>query len=113
MSACCCLPPNRRPFPCLSRTSSKINCRLRSLAVTKTWMRPRSRESLPRTLGSSPRMHRNVDRSQGRVHCCKQGKLRSLMFISTTEMLQQLQAAKEGLTADEAEERLTRYGSGL
>ena len=31
--------------------------------------------------------------------------------LSTTEMLQQLQAAKEGLTAVEAEERLSRYGS--
>src|SRR5947199_10103015 len=33
--------------------------------------------------------------------------------LSTTEMLQQLQAAKEGLTAGEAGERLARYGSNL
>ena len=33
--------------------------------------------------------------------------------LSTTEMLQQLQAAKEGLTSDDAKERLTRYGSNL
>ena len=31
--------------------------------------------------------------------------------LSTTEMLQQLQAAKEGLTSAEARERLRRYGS--
>jgi len=31
--------------------------------------------------------------------------------LSTTEMLQQLQTAKEGLTAGEARERLARYGS--
>ena len=33
--------------------------------------------------------------------------------LSGTEMLQQLQAAKEGLTADEAGQRLRRYGSNL
>src|SRR6185369_16763827 len=33
--------------------------------------------------------------------------------LSTTEMLQQLQTAKEGLTNDEAKERLARYGSNL
>src|SRR5438445_12995444 len=33
--------------------------------------------------------------------------------LSTTEMLQQLQAAKEGLTAGEAGARLARYGSNL
>src|SRR6185369_12899339 len=33
--------------------------------------------------------------------------------LSTTEMLQQLQTAKEGLTNDEAGERLKRYGSNL
>src|SRR5213593_4982451 len=33
--------------------------------------------------------------------------------ISATEMLQQLQASKEGLTAGEAGERLKRYGSNL
>jgi P-type Mg2+ transporter len=33
--------------------------------------------------------------------------------LSTTAMLQQLQAAKEGLTAGEAGERLRRYGSNL
>ena len=33
--------------------------------------------------------------------------------LSTTEMLQQLQTAKEGLTAGEARERLARYGSNL
>ena len=33
--------------------------------------------------------------------------------LSTTEMLQQLQTAKEGLTSDEARERLARYGSNL
>ena len=33
--------------------------------------------------------------------------------LSTTEMLQQLQTAKEGLTSDEAKERLARYGSNL
>jgi hypothetical protein len=33
--------------------------------------------------------------------------------LSTTEMLQQLQTAKEGLTADEARERLARYRSNL
>lgn len=33
--------------------------------------------------------------------------------LSTTEMLQQLQAAKEGLTGAEAVERLARYGSNL
>src|ERR1051326_9108957 len=33
--------------------------------------------------------------------------------LSTTEMLQRLQSAKEGLTTDEAKERLPRYGSNL
>ena len=33
--------------------------------------------------------------------------------LSTTEMPQQLQTAKEGLTAEEAGERLRRYGSNL
>jgi len=33
--------------------------------------------------------------------------------LSTTEMLQQLQTAKKGLTAGEARERLARYGSNL
>ena len=33
--------------------------------------------------------------------------------LSTTEMLRQLQTAKEGLTGDEARERLSRYGSNL
>ena len=33
--------------------------------------------------------------------------------LSTTEMLRQLQTAKEGLTGDEARERLARYGSNL
>jgi Cation transporter/ATPase, N-terminus len=33
--------------------------------------------------------------------------------LSTTEMLQQLQAAKEGLTGAEAVERLARYGFNL
>jgi Mg2+-importing ATPase len=33
--------------------------------------------------------------------------------LSTTEMLQRLQSAKEGLTTDEAKERLARYGSNL
>src|SRR5690242_9053240 len=33
--------------------------------------------------------------------------------LSTAEMLEQLQAVKEGLTADEAGERLRRYGSNL
>src|SRR5437867_13232937 len=33
--------------------------------------------------------------------------------LSTTEILQQLQTAKEGLTNDEAKERLARYGSNL
>ena len=33
--------------------------------------------------------------------------------LSGTEMLQQLQAAKEGLTADKAGQRLRRYGSNL
>jgi len=33
--------------------------------------------------------------------------------LSTTEMLQQLQTAKEGLTSDEARQRLARYGSNL
>src|SRR5437867_6696083 len=33
--------------------------------------------------------------------------------LSTTEMLQQLQTAKEGLTGGEARERLARYGSNL
>jgi len=31
--------------------------------------------------------------------------------LSATEMLQQLQTAKEGLTGDEARQRLARYGS--
>jgi len=38
---------------------------------------------------------------------------RAFWSISTIEMLQQLHAAKEGLTADEAAERLRRYGSNL
>ena len=33
--------------------------------------------------------------------------------LSTTEMLRQLQTAKEGLTGDEARQRLERYGSNL
>src|SRR5512144_2258351 len=33
--------------------------------------------------------------------------------LSTTEILQQLQTTKEGLTGDEAKERLARYGSNL
>src|SRR5947199_341367 len=33
--------------------------------------------------------------------------------LSTTEMLKQLQAAKEGLTCGESGERLARYGSNL
>src|ERR1051326_424155 len=33
--------------------------------------------------------------------------------LSTTEMLQQLHTAKEGLTTDEAKDRLARYGSNL
>jgi P-type Mg2+ transporter len=33
--------------------------------------------------------------------------------LSGTEMLQQLQTAKEGLTSDDAKERLVRYGSNL
>src|SRR5437667_6488964 len=33
--------------------------------------------------------------------------------ISAAEMLQQLQTAKEGLTGDEARQRLARYGSNL
>ena len=33
--------------------------------------------------------------------------------LSTTEILQQLQTTKEGLTGDEARERLARYGSNL
>src|SRR5947207_15581614 len=33
--------------------------------------------------------------------------------LSTTEMLRQLQTAKEGLTGDEARGRLARYGSNL
>ena len=33
--------------------------------------------------------------------------------LPTTEMLQQLQTAKEGLTSDEAKERLAFYGSNL
>ena len=33
--------------------------------------------------------------------------------LSTTEMLQQLQTTKEGLTGDEARQRLARYGSNL
>src|SRR6476620_6438496 len=38
---------------------------------------------------------------------------RSLAFwsLSATEMLQQLQTAKEGLTGEEARQRLARYGS--
>jgi Mg2+-importing ATPase len=38
---------------------------------------------------------------------------RPFWSLSTTEMLQQLQTAKEGLTGDEARERLARYGSNL
>jgi Mg2+-importing ATPase len=33
--------------------------------------------------------------------------------LSTTEMLQRLQSAKEGITTNEAKERLARYGSNL
>jgi len=33
--------------------------------------------------------------------------------LSTTEMLRQLQTATEGLTGDEARERLARYASNL
>src|SRR5512147_3197168 len=33
--------------------------------------------------------------------------------LSTTEILQQLQTTKEGLTGDEASQRLARYGSNL
>ena len=33
--------------------------------------------------------------------------------ISATEMLQQLHTAKDGLTADDAKQRLARYGSNL
>lgn len=33
--------------------------------------------------------------------------------ISATEMLQQLHTAKDGLTADEARQRLARHGSNL
>ena len=33
--------------------------------------------------------------------------------LSTTEILQQLQTTKEGLTGDEARQRLARYGSNL
>jgi P-type Mg2+ transporter len=33
--------------------------------------------------------------------------------LSATEMLQQLQTAKEGLTAEEARQRFARYGSNL
>jgi hypothetical protein len=33
--------------------------------------------------------------------------------ISAAEMLQQLQTAKDGLTADDAKQRLARYGSNL
>ena len=33
--------------------------------------------------------------------------------LSSTEMLQQLQTAKAGLTGDEARQRLARYGSNL
>jgi len=33
--------------------------------------------------------------------------------ISATEMLQQLHTAQDGLTADEAKQRLARYGSNL
>ncbi len=33
--------------------------------------------------------------------------------IPATEMLQQLHAEKEGLTSDEARQRLARYGSNL
>src|SRR6185369_3233415 len=38
---------------------------------------------------------------------------RPFWSFSATETLQQLQTAKEGLTADEARERLARYGSNL
>ena len=33
--------------------------------------------------------------------------------ISATEMLQELNTAKDGLTADDAKQRLARYGSNL
>ena len=33
--------------------------------------------------------------------------------ISAAEMLQQLQTARDGLTADETKKRLARYGSNL
>jgi len=40
-------------------------------------------------------------------------KPRAFWSLSTTEILQQLQTAKEGLTSAEATERLARYGSNL
>ena len=40
-------------------------------------------------------------------------KLPAFWSLSTTEMLQRLQSAPEGLTAGEARERLARYGSNL
>src|SRR5690348_8029715 len=55
--------------------------------------------------------YRNVNRkSLGRE---RMNKPLAFWSLSTTEMLKQLQTAKEGLTADEARERLARYGSNL